>query len=89
MAVVVPFHNPFRDAWYCAGCIVECLDRSKRNNGNPAAERTLRLLYLEKAFGKPGVSEALELIANLEDQLDQPGEFSYSDDQEWHENLVA
>ncbi len=64
-------------------------DRSKRNNGNPAAERTLRLLYLEKAFGNLGVSEALELIANLEDQLNQLGEFSYSNDQEWHENLAA
>ena len=64
-------------------------DRSNRNTRYAAAERTLRLLYLEKAFGNPGVSETLELIANLEDQLDQLGEFSYSDDHEWHENLAA
>ena len=64
-------------------------DRSGRNTRNPAAERTLRLLYLEKAFGNPGVSEVLELIANLEDQLNQQGEFSYSDDREWHENMAA
>ena len=56
-------------------------DRSNRDIGNPAAERTLRLLYLEKAFGDRRIAETLDLIANLEDRL---GEFSYSVDLEWH-----
>ena len=64
-------------------------DRNSRNSSNPAAERALRLLYLEKALGAPKVSEALNRIANLEDQRDQCGEFSYSDDQGWHEDLAA
>ena len=63
--------------------------RNKRNTGNPAAERTLRLLYHERVFGNPKVSEALDIIANLEDQLNQLGQFSYSDDHKWHEDLAA
>lgn len=64
-------------------------DRSKPNTGNPAAERTLRLLYLEQAFGNRGVAEILELVANLEDRLSQSGEFAYSDNYHWHENMAA
>ena len=64
-------------------------DRNGRNVGNAAADRTLRLLYIEKALGKSGVSEALERIANLEDQMNRLVEFSYCEDNEWHENIAA
>ena len=64
-------------------------DRSKPSTGNPAAERTLRLLYLEQAFGNSGVAEILEVVANLEDRLSQFGEFAYSDIHHWHENKAA
>ena len=64
-------------------------DRNNRNTGNQAAERTLRLLYIDEVLGTPGVSEALELIANLEDQFGQLVEFSYCEDNEWHENIAA
>ncbi len=64
-------------------------DRSNREIGNPAAERTLRLLYIDKVLGKLSVSEALELIAHLEDQFIRLGEFSYCEDNEWHENMAA
>lgn len=60
-----------------------------RNAGNAAADRTLRLLYIEKALGKSGVSEALERIASLEDQISRLVEFSYCEDSEWHENIAA
>lgn len=63
--------------------------RKERNIRNPAAERALRLLYLDKDSGKTAVSEALERIANLEDRIDQLGEFSYRDDNQWHENMAA
>lgn len=64
-------------------------DRNGRNAGNAAADRTLRLVYIEKALGKSGVSEALERIANLEDQINRLVEFSYCEDNEWHENIAA
>ena len=64
-------------------------NRGKPSAGNPAAERTLRLLYLEKAFGDSGVAESLELVANLEDRLSHSGEFAYSDVHHWQENMAA
>ncbi len=64
-------------------------DRNGRNAGNAAADRTLRLLYIEKALGRSSVSEALERIANLEDQINRLVEFSYCEDNEWHENIAA
>ncbi len=64
-------------------------DRENRDIGNPSAERTLRLLYMEKEFGNSDVSGSLERIANLEDRINQPVEFSYCDDNEWHENMAA
>lgn len=64
-------------------------DRNGMKIGNPTADRTLRLLYIEKALGKSGVSEALEHIANLEDQMDRLVEFSYCEDNEWRENTAA
>ena len=63
--------------------------RAIRTPPPPSAEQTLRLLNLERAIGNPRMSEALELIADLENQLDMLGEFSYSDDHKWHENLAA
>lgn len=63
--------------------------RKERNIRNPAAERTLRLLYLEKDFGKTAVLEALERIADLEDRIGQLGEFSYGNGNKWHENMAA
>lgn len=64
-------------------------DRSKPSTGNPAAERTLRLLCLARAFGGFGVVEIIELVANLEDRLSQSGEFAYTDTHHWHENEAA
>ena len=64
-------------------------DRGTPSTGNPAAERILRLLYLEKAFGESGVAELLGFVANLEDRFSQSGVFAYSDIHHWHENMAA
>ena len=56
---------------------------------NSAAEKTLRLLYLERALGDSRVSEVLEQIADLEDKISQLVEFSFSEEHEWHENIAA
>ncbi len=63
--------------------------KRERDIGNSAAERALRLIYLEKALGDSRVSEALELIADLDDEIDRCAEFAFSDTQEWRENIAA
>ncbi len=42
MVGVIPFHNPFRVAEYCAGHIVECLDRSEVDFDQPHFRERLR-----------------------------------------------
>ena len=63
--------------------------KSNRNIGNPTAERTQCLLNLEAAFGNSKASEASEPTPHLKNRLNQFGEFAYSDDRKWHENLAA
>ena len=63
--------------------------RSDRNTKNAAAERTLRLLYLDKIAEHPKVIEVLESIADLEDLKQQLMEFSCSEEYEWHESVAA
>ena len=63
--------------------------RNSRDNGNPAAERALCLIYLNKALGERRISEALEAIVDLGDELDLLGEFSFYDTNKWHENATT
>jgi len=63
--------------------------RRDRSAGHPAADRTLRLLYIKNTLGKANVSEVLEHTANPEDTIHRLGEFSYSDDNEWHDSIAA
>lgn len=63
--------------------------RQDRGNGSPAAERALRMLYLDKFYGDTGLSEALERIADLEDELDSLMEFGLSEDSKWQEDHAA
>lgn len=63
--------------------------RKERENGNPAAERALRLLYLEQSTGNTSIAEALEAIADIEDELDRLGAFDFSDSEGWHEDEAA
>ncbi|MEM6408165.1 MAG: transcriptional regulator [Pseudomonadota bacterium] len=63
--------------------------RRDRGNGSPAAERALRMLYLDKFDGDTRLSETLEMIADLEDEIGNLMEFSLSDVSEWREDHAA
>ena len=55
----------------------------------PITEVRLLEVNLVPVKTNSDVSGSLERIANLEDRINQPVEFSYCDDNEWHENMAA
>ena len=63
--------------------------RSSRDIRNRVAEKTLRLIYLERELGDLRVSMVLDELADLEDKSEQLVEFSYSDAKKWQEYTAA
>jgi DNA-binding transcriptional regulator YiaG len=56
--------------------------RTGRNRPNPAAERTIRLLYLEHIGDEDGISATLKIVADLEDR-DAQRITAFEDDGGW------
>lgn len=63
--------------------------KNQSDASNPAAQRMLRLLYIESIGENPNVTESLEIIADLEDEIERLAEFNLSETEGWQEGLAA